>query len=91
MEAIMLRIDEDSTILNWCSGLYLQGSATILECAIVTGMDLKGLQKKKHLSEAAAKFRAAIGRDAVFSDFIYAPLLKTLDSQVPVATKPVAK
>jgi hypothetical protein len=80
-EKLLYFLGEDNKIIDYCEQMYLEGSTTIYECEIVTGSELKGLQRKTHFGEAAARYRRAIGATSRFDGFVFPALLKLAETQ----------
>jgi hypothetical protein len=75
-------------LLSWCDKAYLTGATTIYECELITGNDLKGLQRRRHFGEAAGKYRMAIGPDADMKSFVYPALFALAESTAPSQLMP---
>jgi hypothetical protein len=87
-ESIIAKLGEEAPkILDWCNKLYITSATTVYECEIASGLHLKGLQRRRHFGESAAKFRLQIGT-ANIADLVF-PILYTLaNSTAPASMLP---
>jgi hypothetical protein len=75
-------------LISWCDKIYITAATTIYECELITGNELKGLQRRRHFGEAAGKYRMAIGPDADMKSFVYPALFALAESTAPMQLMP---